>query len=76
MLELRKTIQLYSDEKQNETAIRNSIRNFYEQTKNIRSGNQICSLTTSYKKDIKLPIKPKLTLSHNNLMHKLNYKNQ
>lgn len=51
MLELRKTIQLYSDEKQNETAIRNSIRNFYEQTKNIRSGNQICSLTTSYKKD-------------------------
>ena len=49
--ELWKTIQLYSDERQNETAIRNSIRNFYDQTKKLRSGNQICSLTTSYKKD-------------------------
>ena len=49
--ELWNTIYLYSDEQQNELAIRNSIRNFYDQTKKLRNGNQICSLTTSYKKD-------------------------
>ena len=49
--ELWKIIQLYSDERQNEAAIRNNVSNFYDQMKKLRNGNQICSLTTSYNKD-------------------------
>ena len=45
------TIALYSDERQNEETIRKSVSNLCEQMEKIRSGNQICSLTSSYDKD-------------------------
>ncbi len=45
------TIALYSDERQNEESIRKSVSNLCEQMEKIRSGNQICSLTSSYDKD-------------------------
>lgn len=44
-------IALYSDERQNEESIRKSVSNLCEQMEKIRSGNQICSLTSSYDKD-------------------------
>lgn len=48
---LLQNIELYSDERQNETYIRNSISNLGIQMEEIRNSNLILSLTTSYKKD-------------------------
>ena len=45
------TAELYSDARQNEESIRESISNLCEQMEKIRNGNQICSLTSSFAKD-------------------------
>lgn len=47
--QLINTIAFYSDP--NETVIRKSVSDLFEQIKKIRTGNQVCSLTTSYDKD-------------------------
>lgn len=48
---LIKTIQLYGEENKDAKLIRKRIRNFIEQVTLIRNSMQICSLTTSYRKD-------------------------